>query len=260
MSNSDNDHDEDVNDGWGRSLYNNNKGIKMTIVFTPLLPPPDPRKKRRANAKATVVTKIDHFHEDVPLRDFLSKTIGTNLKRDDLFENLWLFQGQELDDADSFSLSYTIPRRVTDVVDIDNDKDYVQMVTEATNKPPFEVKLFIVENQIGNGADELEEEAEHEEAAASRKKQKTSIPSREETAQAKIIQDLEHRHRCEDRQCGKTPCYVAGPNAKHIHLTHMHLHTWAAAIVDGKIEVVDQLFLLVLLQSTPRASVSLHHP
>jgi hypothetical protein len=176
----------------GPSLYNDNQGIKMTIVFTPLHQPLEARKKRRANAKPTVITKIDHFYEALPLRDFLAKAIGTNLKREDLFEHSWIFQGQELEDGDSFSLSYTIPRRVTDQVEIDNDKDYAQMVDEATNKAPCEVKLFIVKNQVcflnlsqllyalyynvliqtGNMGDEPEEEAEHEEAAASRKKQK----------------------------------------------------------------------------------------
>ncbi|KAF8958724.1 hypothetical protein BDZ97DRAFT_1915991 [Flammula alnicola] len=241
MPDYDTDHEdsEEENEGWGPSLYNNGKGIKMTLLFTPLIAPLEPGKKRRANAKPPVMTRIDHFHEDVPLRDFLIKAL-TSLKREDLFECSWLFQGQELDDADSFSLSYTIPRRVTDQVVVVNEKDYKQMVEEASNKSPFEVKLYVVENKTGNGDDNSEEEAEHEEATGSRKKQKTSLPSKEETAQAKIIQELERRHRCEDRQCGKTPCYVAGANAEHIHLTHMHLRTWAAAIVDGKIEGVDQ--------------------
>ena len=43
-----------------------------------------------------------------------------------------------------------------------------------------------------------------------------NLPSREEVAQATIIQDLERRHRCEDRHCGQTPCYVAGPDAEHV--------------------------------------------
>ena len=92
--------------------------------------------------------KINHFHEDVPLHNFLSKAIGTNLKCNDLFEHSWLFQGHELDNADSFSLSYTILRHVTDQVNIGNDKDYAQMVTKVTNKSPFEVKLFIGKNQV----------------------------------------------------------------------------------------------------------------
>jgi hypothetical protein len=30
---------------------------------------------------------------------------------------------------------------------------------------------------------------------------------------------------------GKTPCFLSGSDTEHIHLTHMHLCTWAAAIV-----------------------------
>lgn len=56
-------------------------------------------------------------------------------------------------------------------------------------------------------------------------------PSKEEIAQAKIIEELMRRHRCEDKQCSRTPCYITGPNANHVHLTHMLLRAWAAAIV-----------------------------
>ena len=61
--------------------------------------------------------------------------------------------------------------------------------------------------------------------------QTQNIPSTEEVAQAQLIQELERRYRCEDKHCGKTPCFVAGPDAEHIHLTHMHLRIWVAAIV-----------------------------
>jgi hypothetical protein len=43
----------------GHSLYNDDKGIKVTIIFTPLLSAA-PVKKRRANAKAPVITKISY--------------------------------------------------------------------------------------------------------------------------------------------------------------------------------------------------------
>ncbi|KJA25411.1 hypothetical protein HYPSUDRAFT_109643, partial [Hypholoma sublateritium FD-334 SS-4] len=215
----------------GPSLYNDGKGIKMTILFTPLVTPTDAGKKRRANAKPLVMTKIEYFHEDVPLRDFLTKILAS-LKRQDLFESSWLFQGHELDRGDCFALSYTIPRRVTDQVVIGDGKDYKEMVHEASSKLPHEVKVYMVENQIGGGDnDAREEEGDDEEVTGSRKKQKTNVPSKEETAQAKIIQELERRYRCEDKQCATTPCYVTGPNADHVHLTHMHLRTWAAAIV-----------------------------
>ena len=103
----------------------------MTIIFNPLPAPPEPQKKCRANAKPTVITKIDHFYEDVPLRDFLFKVICTNLKHEDLFKFSWLFQESKLEDPDSFTISYTVPWRVTDQVEISSMKDYLQMVDEA---------------------------------------------------------------------------------------------------------------------------------
>jgi len=166
----------------------------MTILFTPLPAPLAPGKKRRVNTKQPVITKIDYFHEDVPVRNFLTKTLSINLKCEDLFESSWLFQGEQLDDPDSFSLSYTIPHRVTDQVNITNEKDYKQMVDKATSRSPFEVKLFIIENKVcrikffctlcynafiqtGHGEDNPEEEAEHDEAVVSRKKQKVCVHS-----------------------------------------------------------------------------------
>ncbi|KAF8149570.1 hypothetical protein B0H34DRAFT_637620, partial [Crassisporium funariophilum] len=234
----------------GQSLYNNGKGLKMTLLFTSLLAPLEAGKRCRANAKPPVTTNIEYFHEDFPLRDFVIKALDS-VKHTDLFGLSWILQGHELDTDDCFTLSYTIPQRVTDQVIVSNEKDYNQMIDEITSKSPFEVKVFIVENKTGGGEDNSEEDAEHDKVAGSWKKQKISDmlplapqqnypPSKEEVAQTKIIQELERQYCCEDKQCGMTPCHVTGPNAEHVHLTHMHLRTWAAAIVDGKIEGVDQ--------------------
>ena len=162
----------------------------MTVLFSPLLPPlrVENGKKRRANAKPPVTTRIEYFHEDVPLRNFLVKALDS-VKRNDLFECSWIFQGHELDTDDCLTLSYTIPRRVTDQIVISNERDYKQMMDEITSKSPFEVKVYIVENKVynfdchqsflsnntmetGGGEDDSEEEPEHEEATGSRKKQK----------------------------------------------------------------------------------------
>ncbi|KIJ91790.1 hypothetical protein K443DRAFT_14096 [Laccaria amethystina LaAM-08-1] len=56
MSEYDTNPKGEENEGWGPSLYNDNKGIKMVLVFTPLPPPLDPQKKLRAHSKPTVVT------------------------------------------------------------------------------------------------------------------------------------------------------------------------------------------------------------
>lgn len=118
----------------------------MTVLFTPLHRL-EAGKKRRANAKPPVITKIEYFHEDVPLRDFLTKIL-TSVKREDLFESSWLFRGRNLDRNNCFTLSYTIPQRVTDQIIVSNLRDYSEMVDQATSKSPHEVKVYVVEQQV----------------------------------------------------------------------------------------------------------------
>lgn len=91
----------------GASMYNNNQGVNVIIVFTPL-PGENPSKKRRANAKPATISKITHFHEDYGLKEFIVKILKT-IKREDLIEWSWLYRDEELERPDSFSASYTIP-------------------------------------------------------------------------------------------------------------------------------------------------------
>jgi hypothetical protein len=53
----------------------------------------------------------------------------------------------------------------------------------------------------------------------------------EEIEQDEDIARLTRLYTCEDRSCTYAICYPAPPDGKHIHLTHLHLNTWAAAIV-----------------------------
>ena len=60
--------------------------------------------------------------------------------------------------------------------------------------------------------------------------QKTGLTA-EEIEQDEDITRLTRLYTCEDRSCNYVICYPAPPDAKHIHLTHLHLKTWATAIV-----------------------------
>jgi hypothetical protein len=131
----------------GLSLYNDGKGIKMVVVFTPLPKPPAKGKRPRTNAKPATVSKISHFHEDFTLRDFLTKVLDMN-KRLDLLNGSSLYHGEELDDGDSLSLSYTILRRVTEPISITCEEDFTQMKDIATKKTEAEVKLYLVEKKV----------------------------------------------------------------------------------------------------------------
>ena len=57
-------------------------------------------------------------------------------------------------------------------------------------------------------------------------------PTPEEINQNKDIACLTQRYACKDQLCKFTTCYPMPPDAIHIHLTHLHLNMWAAAIVS----------------------------
>ena len=144
------------------------------------------------------------------------------------------------------------------------EEDFVQMRADATKKLEAEVKVYVIKNKVQflyfsispfspmivwiARDDELKVGSKDKETYPHSKKKKVrsiclhhlvycptsplqNLPSHVEELQAELIQELEHCHHCKDHCCGMTPCYVNGPDAEHIHLTHMHLHTWAAAIV-----------------------------
>ena len=130
----------------GLSAHNDGDGVKAQITFMPLVPLQNPGKRARANAKAVSISKFSYFHEDYELRDFLVKII-TALDRLDLLEFSWLYNG-ELDTPNSFTVTYTIPRRVTAQVAIVKDTDYVAMMKEAVKKKDAEIKVFITEHKV----------------------------------------------------------------------------------------------------------------
>ena len=132
----------------GASAYNDNKGIKMHIEFTPLPSAPSKDGKRpRSNAKPKTITKIRYFHEECALRDVIVNALQA-LNRIDLLEWSQLYREEEFDEGNSFSLFYTISRRVTKQVEINGQDDFKQMVEEATHKATAEVKLFFTENKV----------------------------------------------------------------------------------------------------------------
>ena len=119
----------------------------MVILFTPLPKPTANGKWRCANAKPASVSKISHFHEDFELRDFLTKMLDIH-KCVDLLNGSSLYRGDEVNDNESFLLSYTIPRRVIEPVLITCEEDFMQMRGDATKKLEAEVKVYIVKNKV----------------------------------------------------------------------------------------------------------------
>ncbi|KAF9225128.1 hypothetical protein BS17DRAFT_765767 [Gyrodon lividus] len=79
--------------------------------------------------------------------------------------------------------------------------------------------------------DEDEDDRDRDNDVATTKKKKGPPP--EEIEQAELIDQLSIMYKCEDQSCKYNICWVLEvASGWHIHLTHQHLHEWAAAIVN----------------------------
>ncbi|KAJ2936905.1 hypothetical protein H1R20_g190, partial [Candolleomyces eurysporus] len=210
----------DENDGYGPSAYNDNP----TRSF------------------------ITYFHEDTSFQDWIFKLVDV-IERRDLLEQSLLYNAIALSrDAgpNSFSVSYTVPRKVTSETEVKKAEDFDELVVQAKatdgTKEGARCKVFVTEHKVavhsaaGEAATSSDESDEDEKTK--KKKRKKIELSPEEKTQDEIIAKLTIQHACNARSCSRTPCYVAGPEAEHIHLTHQHLRLWAAAI-ESKAEGVD---------------------
>ncbi|KAF6751577.1 hypothetical protein DFP72DRAFT_816385 [Ephemerocybe angulata] len=224
---SDSDDDPDLNDGYGKSAYNENKGVSMTVTFTPFDQP-----KGRANAKPKTLSKIGYFHEDYDYKDWFLKVLQA-VGREDLWNMCWICDGRDQSDDDRFTVSYTVPRKVTSEVMITDKADFDEMVTQATSRPSNEGQPVSLRRNRDSDDDEDSDDTDKDSGKRKKKKKRKQVHNSEEKAQNDIIKKLTTRHTCNDKACPKTPCYIAGPTAEHIHLTHQHLRLWAAAVVSS---------------------------
>ncbi|KAG2111135.1 uncharacterized protein F5147DRAFT_651357 [Suillus discolor] len=164
---------EDLNDGWGQSLYNDEKGMKFTVLFTPLQPF-DP--KRRRNAKPTTITKIVYVHEDMSTKDMIIK----------------LYAGSRLEGSDSLTFTYTVYRSQNKDVSLDNEDDYLELCTQVQSARKAEVTLKLAEQKVVTGDNLTEDEQDDDkENENPRKKRKQHVPSTEEIAQDQHIVQLQ---------------------------------------------------------------------
>ena len=252
------------------SNFNDGKGIKVSLCFTPLLLPLTNGKKRRKNAKATPENRVFFVHEDQTLQNLVDRAIDSINKNDKLTycvgNRSGLFAG------DNFTLKYTINRSDSKDIQITNLMDFANLIDEIKqlNRPAAGFKLFMNERKVSihthsasadlklnsmdslhqeHGEDDDEDSDEDDQENPTKKKvcmlsvggtaretliflTQNSGPTPEELSQNEDIARLTRMYACEDRSCKFTTCYPMPPDATHIHLTHLHLNTWAAAIVS----------------------------
>ncbi|KAG2034880.1 hypothetical protein BDR03DRAFT_1013054 [Suillus americanus] len=66
--------DDDTNDSWGISAFNDGKGLRFNIKFIPLGSELDVSKQRK-NAKPKSINKVVYIHEDYWLSNMLVKVL-----------------------------------------------------------------------------------------------------------------------------------------------------------------------------------------
>ena len=131
------------------SLYNDGKGIQVSVLLIGLLPRPKTGEKRRANAKPPVTTKVVYIHEKTTFTKGLTQIIVYTLKRQDLCRGGLDSDGNlKKKTSDLFSLAYTIPRTQLKDVEILSENDWGMFLEEAGKKPSAQGKLTITEKLV----------------------------------------------------------------------------------------------------------------
>ena len=241
---------------------------KVLLCFTPLLLPLANGKKCWKNAKATPKNRVFFIHKDQMLENLVDKAIESIKKTNKLAYCIGNRSG--LFTGDNFTLKYMI--NCTDLKDIEvaSLTDFANLIDEIKqlNRPVAGFKLFINEQQVSthahgtspdlklmdslhqeHGEDDDEESDQDDQENLTKKKvcmllvvntvremliflTQNSGPTPKELSQNEDIARLTQMYACEDRSCKFTTCYLMPPDATHVHLTHLYLNTWAAAIVS----------------------------
>ncbi|KAJ7146671.1 hypothetical protein C8R44DRAFT_724417 [Mycena epipterygia] len=145
-------------------------------------------------------------------------------------------------------MTYTIPKSQFKDMSLTCEADYKIFLLKCKRKPlrrlskfawPRSRWMLIMQYVAGDDDDEPSSEDER----PRKKKGKTYEPSAEEVEQTEIIAKLQARWKCNDRSCKRFLCFPDKTTAKHVHSTHFHLQTWAAAaqakVINAEGSTVD---------------------
>ncbi|KAG2132756.1 carbamoyl-phosphate synthase L chain, ATP binding domain-containing protein [Suillus clintonianus] len=209
-------HDDDLeaeNEPSGESMYNNGKGIAVSVTFTPLLPPPATGEKHRKNAKSQPINRAFFIHEDSTLRNLLDITFEQYDISDKMMYGIGNRSG--ILTAMNFTITYMILHTNYKNIVLGNLSDFTTIIEEVKEHRSPAFKLIIVETKYNDGEETEDDEDTEGEPAG---KKAATGPTDEEMEQNEAIANL-------------TRQYTSPPEAKHVNLTPLHLNTWAAAMV-----------------------------
>jgi len=138
------------------SLYNDGKGIQVSVLLIGLPPRPKTGEKRRANAKPPITTKVMYIHKKTTFANGLTQIIVHTFKRQDLCKGSLDSNGNHSDGnlkkktSDLFSLAYTIPCTQLKDVKILSENDWGTFLEEAGKQPSAQGKLTIREKLVSH--------------------------------------------------------------------------------------------------------------
>ncbi|KAF9233112.1 hypothetical protein BU15DRAFT_66876 [Melanogaster broomeanus] len=199
------------------SQYHDGRGIQVSVSFTPF---PQGPVMAKSDAKCK-----DRLRQPGYLLDTAIETL-------DQVNNLQFVIGNRSNRLcpDNFTARYTIPRTSYKDVDLTSIKDFDVLVTEVQKQRSPAFKLLLTQTKLLENGSENEDDEEEEEEP----RRKTSKPNSEETKLNEHIAELSRLYTCEDRSCKFPICWPSPTDAKHVHLTPLHLKTWAAAIIAAE--------------------------
>ncbi|KAG6374256.1 hypothetical protein JVT61DRAFT_4273 [Boletus reticuloceps] len=204
------------------SQYNDGQGIQVSIAFTHHPPRTSNNQKRRKNAKS-----------NPPITFFISmKLAASRIFSIQLLKSLCSMQVTVYAIVSATEVASSVLTTSRSNVNLTAVSNFDTLITEACKmKKNPNIKLFIVQTKYLDENDD--EEHEDEDKASKPCCKQTVQPSKEEMKLNEHIAELSHCYACEDRACTFPICCLAGPTAKHVHLTPLHLRTWASAIISA---------------------------
>ncbi|KAF7371210.1 hypothetical protein MSAN_00756600 [Mycena sanguinolenta] len=210
------------------SQYNDGQGIEYVISFQPQLPPLQPNERHRKNARAPVVKCSIYAHEESSLVEVLDAAIAAIGRNESTMS--FKIVGQQLRTS-RFTVTWTIARTDYSKMQLTSEAQFKEMVAKVVDRPRVVVALEITESVLESGTVSGSGETANDLENGPEKGPKKRKLTDDEEAMAETINQLQAATHCADHVCTSRHCFVGNAKAKHVRLTPLLFHIWAAAIL-----------------------------
>jgi hypothetical protein len=130
------------------SDYNDGRGIRLLVTWTPLPPAHKPGAKRRRNAKPSSQNLVLYIHESKTLHTCLATIFESVTPVPDLVYNWRGPINERRIETDVFTVHATIPRSSFKDIRLETQARYKDLLEQAMLKGSPEIKLVIVEYKV----------------------------------------------------------------------------------------------------------------